>query len=138
MLEKNGMSYFVEKINFDESKIRKLRMVLKDGDSFYRSFMFALIEHHIINNHQLKLKEILCDIGNHLDKDFLKNNTPINKLTLQCTLFSIIKYLQSNDIKKAYEIFIKSYFIDENWDIVRIIFMLIILIIFIIRVLLSI
>ena len=118
MLEKNGMGHFNEKINFDESKIRKLRMVQNDGDSFYRSFMFSLIEYHIINNHIHELKEFLCDIGNHLDKDFIKKNKTINKHILQAVFVLILNNMKKKNIKKAYEIFIKAYYIDENWDIV--------------------
>ena len=123
MLEMNGMGYFIEKINFEDSKIRKIRMVKSDGDSFYRSFMFALLEYHIIKNNLMELNEILSDIGNLLDKDFLKNNIVIrfiviNKNAVQAVLKKIYDLLLTKRKTEAYQVFIMAYFIDDNFDIV--------------------
>ncbi len=116
MLGGRGIGDFKYKEYFNGFKISKIRTVKNDGNSFYRAFMFGLLEQLILNKGIYELKHILGDISNLLDRDFIKNNMPINKIELQIKLISIIKYLESENINNAYETFIKSYFTNDDWD----------------------
>ena len=84
------------------------RNTLGDGNSFYRAFMFSLLEYYILNNSINELNEIISEITSDklleiYKKQELEYNIPFT------ILGAILKLLSNNNIEKAYELFIKSY-----------------------------
>ena len=116
LLDKRGMEHFKDKISFSDSKIGTVRIVNHDGNSFFRSFMLALIEYYILKGKTLELMEICIDIESVIYNKFTKFDSHVDKLSLQVILGKIITNLEKGNTKEAYDIFLKAYFIDNNWD----------------------
>ena len=99
------------------------RSIEGDGNSFYRTIMFSIIEYFIFKNSVDSLKklisEISCDRFVEIYKEYKIN------YELAFDIFGTILYLLEEDkIKKAYSLFLKSYSLkDDSFDKVLIIYL---------------
>ena len=85
------------------------RNSLQDGNSFYRTFMFKLIENYINFNKIDKIKEIIYDINEEkFENIFNINNIKIDEINL---IFNkIIFYMEEyNNLEKANSILLNSF-----------------------------
>jgi len=103
-----------------EQEVSYWRSILGDGNCFYRSFMFAVLEFHILNNDDKSLKKIMCDIDSIPDKEFKRKDVPLSKQEILEVLFIIIDEMKNKrDIKKAYSFLLKAYNSLQNFDYVK-------------------
>ena len=103
------------------------RDILPGEDSFYRSVMFSYIEYIILNNDFEQYKTFLFDLSNNLsDKYFSKilsfyeiDNTRV-KISLALIYYAINAGNTDNYIEKALTLFMKTYNMDMNFDLLLI------------------
>ena len=84
------------------------RPSLSDGNSFYRVFMYSLIENYITNQNINELKKLICDI---IQEDYitLYRNKGIDVDIVLQIIKKILLLVENNKIKEAYKIFNKAY-----------------------------
>ena len=84
------------------------RTSLSDGNSFYRVFMYSLIENYITNQNINELKKLICDI---IQEDYitLYRNKGIDVYIVLQIFNKIISLLENNQIEESYKIFNKAY-----------------------------
>jgi len=93
------------------------RSILGDGNCFYRSFMFALLENHILNNDIKSLKKIMCDIKQLKDIKFKRKDTSFKRIEILSVFLLILDELEkSKDVKRAYAILLKAYNTIQAFD----------------------
>ena len=99
------------------------RSIQGDGNSFYRTFMFSLIEYYIINNDGNELKKLISEItSDDLILEYKQNNVDYN--TAFYIYGVIIELLSKYEIIEAYDLFIKSYLLkDGSFDKILIIYL---------------
>lgn len=120
MANVSGISHFQKQLNQISEEIGLWRMVLGDGNCFYRGFMFAYLEANILNKNLTEIKKFIYDFNMKMDVKFKRKNVTINKHHVIAIFNIIMEYLDRNEIKNAYEVFIKSYHLFENFDLVNI------------------
>ena len=113
---------FTYKYNFyDNSKIylncfktfNYWRSIQGDGNSFYRTFMFSLIEYYILYKYIYELKQLISEISSDdLIKEYNEHN--INYNLSFYILGTILHLLSKDEIKEAYDLFIKSYLLKDG------------------------
>ena len=91
-----------------KNDFNKYRKIVSDGNAFFRAFMISYFEHLILANKTLLLKQFIVEFNNIMDVHFKKNNIKINKALLVGVFSIIIYYLETNLIKKAHQLFLKS------------------------------
>lgn len=108
---------FIYKYNFQKNQkitINSLksfnfwRNIEGDGNSFYRAFMFSLLEYYILNNNLNEMNEIISEITSNKLLEIYKKQELDYKIPF-IIFGAILKLLSNNNIEKAYDIFIKSY-----------------------------
>ncbi len=105
--------YIMEKFWNDIECLRKGK---NDGDSFYKCFMFSLLEKYIVYKKTLKLKSLIYEIFSQIDKnDFTYRNVEINKEETSIILDIIIKYIEENKIKDSIDCLNKSFCSNDNF-----------------------
>ena len=84
------------------------RPSLSDGNSFYRVFMYSLIENYITNQNINELKKLICDI---IQEDYitLYRNKGIDVYIVLQIFNKILFLLENNQIEESYKIFNKAY-----------------------------
>ena len=94
-------------------------LILKaDGNNFYRSFMFALLENHILNENLLEIMRIVFDFSTIIDNKLKNNNVIIDK-ALSLRIFNLIMdSLLKNNSRSAYLILCKAIIIIPNFELV--------------------
>ena len=84
------------------------RKTFFDGNSFYRVFMFGLIENYILNNNVEDIEILFSELIYEKNIEFYKEeNINVNKFLK--ILSAIRYYLKEKQNEKAYELFLKSY-----------------------------
>ena len=115
----------------DGKKIAYWRESLGDGNSFYRMFMFSLMEQFIFKKDFMELAKLFKKI----EKDFKEISIFNNNFKVECKLVmerifknidiqkvliifnEILNYLKKDNCKKAYSIMIKAFNLeDESFD----------------------
>jgi len=129
--------YFLCQLKNAKSEIAKIskdlvywRLVLGDGNCFYRAFVFSLLELWILQSNLSNLEKMLCDFFFVLELE--KNNCLIkqnafNKFETGAILFLIIENIRQKNKRKAYKILIKAYHHYKSFDIGLIIYMRLVL-----------
>ena len=84
------------------------RNILNDGDSFYRSFMFSLIENYILESNITDLEMLISEIFSSKINNIYKSQNLDTKL-IKGILKLILSYSKKNKIKEAYHLFLKAY-----------------------------
>ena len=116
----------------DEDKLKeqifKLRKIYKDNNNFYRCVIFSVFEYMVLTNNIMFFKELLIEInsifsiednkGKELFEDEnlkkeLENN--INVRLLQNLIYILIKSMNTN-ISSSYDILLKIYLTQEEFD----------------------
>ena len=118
----SGLNNCQQKLEEMTKEIELWRMILGDGNCFYRAFMFAYIESIILGKNIIGIKKFIYDFNLKMDVSFKRKNISINKYHFLAIFNIIVDFLERNDVKGAYEIFIKSYHLFENFDLVNKIF----------------
>ena len=123
---------FIYKYNFEKNlkviincyrAFNYWRSIQGDGNSFYRSFMFSLIEYYILYNDKDNLEQIISEIISDKLIDIYKEYN-INYNTPFIILGLLLKFLSKDEIEKVYDIFIKSYLLkDGSFDKMLIIYL---------------
>ena len=112
---------FIYKYNFEKNTkvaVNSLksfnfwRNIDGDGNSFYRSFMFSLLEYYILNNNLNELNEIISEITSNQLLEIYKKQELDYKIPF-IILGAILKLLSNNNIEKAYDLFFKSYLLKD-------------------------
>ena len=89
------------------------RNIKGDGNSFYRTFMFGLIEHYILNRNEEELNQVFSEISSDkLIKVYQEYNLNIKKSFI--ILGAILDLLSKDKIEKAYDLFLKSYLLKDG------------------------
>ena len=124
-----------------KNEIKFWRESVSDGDSFYRMFMFGLIEYYILNKNLHEIKKILFDVNRIYENSSNNNSKKISYLFTTrkidygkvVIIFNlIIESLKHNQIDKAYEYLLHAYNLeDKSFDLVLIGYMRIVLWLFI-------
>jgi hypothetical protein len=96
--------------------VHSWRMILGDGNCFYRAFMFALIESFILNVDIFGLKKLVFDINTNLNVQLYKKNVTVDKSELNIVFYLIIDYLENGSIYEAYDVFMKAYYYYKTFD----------------------
>ena len=96
-----------------EKYIEYWREVYSDGNTFYRIFMFKLIENYITNNN---IKQIQILFSNIINESYYESydEKEIDKKKVFGIFELIIKYMNNNEIDKAYYLFKNSYKLDDG------------------------
>ena len=89
------------------------RKSLFDGNSFYRVFMFCLIENYILNNNIKELEILIAELIYEKNIE-LYNKNNIDTETFLIILSGLRKYLNENQIEKTYDLFLKSYLLKNQ------------------------
>ncbi len=89
------------------------RKCLFDGNSFYRVFMFCLIENYILNNNIKELETLIAELIYEKNID-LYNKNNIDTETFLIILAGLRKYLNENKTEKTYDLFLKSYLLKNQ------------------------
>ncbi len=120
-----------------KNEIRCWRESISDGDSFYRMFMFSLIEYYILNKNLHEIKKILFDVNRIYESYSNKSQKNISYLfstrkidySIVVIIFNlIIEALKSNQIDKAYDVLLNAYNLeDKSFDLILIGYMRIVL-----------
>ena len=99
------------------------RSVKGDGNSFYRTFMFSLIEYYILYNIIEELRKLISEISSdNLIEEY--NNNKIDYKLPFYIFGTILHLLSKGEIKEAYDIFINSYLLkDGSFDKILIIYL---------------
>ena len=99
------------------------RITLNDGNSFYRSIMFAIIEYCIINKNFKFLSQILNEISSdELIEYYNEKKVDYKKSFL--ILSAILIMIKNDYAQKAYEYLLKAYSIkNQNFDILLILYL---------------
>ena len=99
------------------------RNIQADGNSFYRTFMFSLIELYILYKMEEKLRELISEItSDNLITIYKEYN--INYEMPFYILGAILQLLSKDKIEKSYELFLKSYLLeDRSFDKVLIVYL---------------
>lgn len=105
-----------------EGEIVNWRMILGDGNCFYRAFMFSALEAFILNSQVYEIKKTLLDINANIDMTLPRKNVHINKNEINGIFYIILDALENGSIKTAYEVLIKSYHKFTSFDYVTKIF----------------
>ena len=125
---------FISKYNYNYEENSKIiinsvkafnywRSIQGDGNSFYRTLMFSLIEYYILYNNKELLEQIISEIScDDLIEIYKEYNVNYNICFI---IFGvIIQLLSKNEIKKAYDLFLKSYLLkDGSFDKILIIYL---------------
>jgi hypothetical protein len=119
MANVSGISKFKKQLTQISEDIGLWRMILGDGNCFYRGFMFAYLEASILNKNIDSIKKFVYDFNSKMDVKFKRKNVVINKHDVIAIFIIIIELMEKSDLKGAYEILIKSYHLFENFDLVR-------------------
>ena len=84
------------------------RNSINDGDSFYRMFIFSLLENYITNKNIQELEILISEI---LNKKFCKlyKKENIDDILIKDIFSIILNYLKNDEIKEAYEFLLKVY-----------------------------
>lgn len=115
MLKENNPSYALS-IKDLASDIEITRNVLSDGNGFYRSIAFALIEYFILSKSSSKLSKFAYGISTIKDRTFQSNNTIYDKKTILLMLKIILDYINNNSYSKAYQIFLKAFLTEPLFE----------------------
>jgi hypothetical protein len=102
------------------------RQVLSDGNGFYRSFIFSLIERYILNKDTFSIKKIVFDFNEKINNTAFKRKDVkdgVNKNIFNSVFYNIIDNLESNKVREAYLIFIKALHKFTNFDLALIKYM---------------
>ena len=100
-----------------EKDIAATRFILNDGDSFYRSFMFALIEHQILSQNLLDFKKLIYGVATKTRSlIFKRKNTEINMNEVLYILYLIYMDISKGNIINAYGIFITAVNQSRSFD----------------------
>jgi hypothetical protein len=100
----------MKKLEFNNG-FRKYRKIVSDGNGFFRAFMINYVENMIITNNIILLKKFIISFYSTDDMVFKKNNIIIDKSIFMAIFCIIIEYLEKGDIKKGYDLFIKSIYL---------------------------
>ena len=102
--------------DFSEKKIECFRKGKNDGDSFYKCFMFSLLEKYIINKKIFELSIILFEIFNQIDESiFHYHNINFDKNEAIIILDIIITYVENCDVKSSIDFLNKSFCSNNNF-----------------------
>lgn len=105
--------------SFEEMKkeVIMTRFILNDGNSFYRSFMFGILEHAILYGNIHVLQKIAIGIQSKLPFNQIKrHNIEVNVSEILIILYLLITELESKNIKVAYELFITAANQSQSFD----------------------
>lgn len=92
------------------------RAVLRDGDSYYRAFIFSYIEHIIINKNIYEIKKILFDISQRITQQFIYHDCGINHIEVFAIFKEIINNININQIEEAINILNKGFCVNEHFS----------------------
>ena len=120
--ELSGLDNFKGVLKDIEKDYPYARQMKNDGNSFYRCFMFSLLENYIVYNKIDKLNSFICNFNESLiqNLEFDLHDLPVDKIRCLQILFIIKNYLEKKDIKSGYQFFIKALIFIPNFFIVRI------------------
>lgn len=107
----------------NKNKITLYRESVSDGNSFYRMFIFSLIEHHILNKNLEFVTKIFKKIkDSYFSKNELNNNLhaknqlDVNKIFIGINIDKallifnfILNHMRIKDYENAYKIFLNAY-----------------------------
>ena len=116
----------------DEEQLResifKYRKIFKDNNSFYRCVIFSVFENMILTNNIMFFKELLIEIDLIFSSDFNKNNKLFQddniknelesniKIKLIKNLIYILIKSMTNNISSSYELLLKIFLTQEEFD----------------------
>ena len=89
------------------------REVLFDGNSFYRTIMFELLEYYIMTKNLLEIEKIACDIAQETYKDIFTSKL-IDYDVVMNVFRLIIEHMKESNIRKAYDVLIKAYHLQSK------------------------
>ena len=99
-------------IDIYQEKFFKWRRILGDGDSFYRVFMFSILEAYILSNNIKELNFLISEITSNEFIEIYKEKKINYEICF--SIFSIIlKLVENKDSINAYNIFLKSYLLKD-------------------------
>ena len=111
-----------------KENIFKYRKIFKDNNSFYRCAIFSIFENMVLTNNIMFFKELLIEIDSILSSennkseelfqdDNIKNEleSNINIKLIKHAIYLLIKSMSEN-IKSSYELFLKIFLTQEEFD----------------------
>ena len=111
-----------------KENIFKLRRIYKDNNSFYRCVIFAFFENMILTNNIMFFKELLIELdsifssSNYKKDELFEDKTIIKELEsnikiklIKLSLYILIKSMENN-MKESYELLIKIFLFQEEFD----------------------
>jgi hypothetical protein len=111
---KNCDNFFTKETSNELDSFRK---IYSDGNSFYRAVMFSLL--HILNKNVIEIKRFALDFNKIIDKQLNGRNLKINKNEFLAIIYIIIELIEKDFLEQAYAYFLKSYFVYDCFDLVR-------------------
>lgn len=135
--------YFMCKIKNSEEEIKNLsknlnywRLILGDGNCFYRAFLFALLELWILSYNITSFVKFFVDFYFILENEKnnpLLQNKKFNLLEICGVFYLILQNLRIKNSLTAYEIFLKAFEKYKNFDLGLIIYMRLVLYTYILK-----
>ena len=109
------------KLKILDTNIKYIREIKSDGNGFYRTHMFCLLEYIIFSGNISDLINIIADINDLIDLPLTNNNLIINKQELFGIFKCILSHLEKNEKNLAYTIFLSAYGLSSTFDSVKLI-----------------
>jgi len=115
----DNCKFFIDQLSTNFPFTRNL---YSDGNTFFRSFIYALLEYHILTLNITELDKIIKKYNDILSTTipFKFHDEKIDK-DLAIHIFYLIRmFLESKDVLSAYQILLKAQVECPNFDLVRI------------------
>ena len=102
---------------FVEKEVFFYRSVLNDGNSFFRAFLFGLLETYILENNIRKFKNFISLVSNSFFLDIYSENEKDIETEAQISkLEKIGECLKNNKVKDALKLLYDSFSLNNNLD----------------------
>ena len=108
-------SSFIEKLSLNYTYTRRL---FSDGNTFFRAFIFAMIEHYILTENIYELNKLINNFYEITNNTFRIHDENIDREQILHFLFLIKFNVESKNVMAAHQVLIKVYMESPNFDLV--------------------
>lgn len=90
------------------------RKIETDGDSFYRTFMFSLLEYYIFTKNNHEIQKIILAITRLSDDEIISNAQSVDFNQILVIFYFIYEQITKGNHYKAYKILLNAYELEDN------------------------
>ena len=90
------------------------RKIETDGDSFYRTFMFSLLEYYIFTKNNHEIQKIILAITRLSDDEIISNEQSVDFNQILVIFYFIYEQITKGNHYNAYKILLNAYELEDN------------------------